>query len=147
LGGSAPSLRMALARDLDATERRLANMTAASLADSDGVRPGKLRLQRSAADLDRLEDTIGAAVASIDPGAGPARDLPRDMPRDLNEAYATLGVNAGAPEGTVKKLVDALRVSWHPDLATSAADRQLRDRKIREINVAWELIAGKRVGQ
>ncbi len=140
---TAPALHMALARDLMAGERRLAKLTVVGLADDPAApapwKPAQTRLQRVSADIDRLQEIIAGAVASF------ARmNSPRQLPRDLPEAYATLGVNPGVSEGTVKKLVDALRVSWHPDLATSPEDRQLRDERIKEINVAWDLIAGRR---
>jgi hypothetical protein len=44
----------------------------------------------------------------------------------------------------LKKIVDALRMSWHPDHARDAADRVLREDRIRQINIAWDLINTKR---
>jgi hypothetical protein len=61
------------------------------------------------------------------------------------EAYAFLGVNASASEMVVKKAVNALRECWHPDLATSEEDRRLREVRIKQINVAWDLITGKQM--
>jgi hypothetical protein len=143
LGRSASALHMALARDLMAGERRLDKITMAGLADEPAAentrKRAHARLQRVSADLDRLQEIIAGAVASFARETGP-----RQLPRDLPEAYATLGVNANVSESTLKKLVDALRVSWHPDLATSPEDWQLRDERIKQINVAWDLIAGRR---
>jgi hypothetical protein len=61
------------------------------------------------------------------------------------EAYAFLGVNANASEITLKKAVNALRECWHPDLAANEEDRRLREVRIKQINVAWDLISGKQM--
>jgi hypothetical protein len=61
------------------------------------------------------------------------------------EAYAFLGVNASASEAALKRAVNALRECWHPDLATGEEDRRLREIRIKQINVAWDLITGKQM--
>jgi hypothetical protein len=61
------------------------------------------------------------------------------------EAYAFLGVNANASEIAMKKAVNALRECWHPDLAANEEDRRLREVRIKQINVAWDLISGKQM--
>jgi hypothetical protein len=61
------------------------------------------------------------------------------------EAYAFLGVNASASEAVLKRAVNALRECWHPDLATDEEDRRLREIRIKQINVAWDLITGKQM--
>ena len=63
----------------------------------------------------------------------------------MSEAYDVLGVNADVSEDVVKKIVDALRMSWHPDHARDEEDRRAREERIRRINVAWDLITSKRV--
>jgi hypothetical protein len=136
-------LRNALARDLQASERRLAVVIAATATAID-AKPedwsrARRRLERIAHDLERLRQIADGAVSSLS-GLSAARSLPRNR----DEAYAALGVTHGVSETILKKLVDALRVSWHPDLATSEADRKARDVRIKEINVAWDLITGKR---
>jgi len=71
-------------------------------------------------------------------GGDPAMDA---MPRTKAEAYRVLGVNANVSDAALKKVVDALRMSWHPDLAgDDDADRALRETRIRQINLAWDLI-------
>jgi hypothetical protein len=159
LARTAPALHVALARDLMAGERRLAKITIASLAVQPDPAPsaaasaadpaaersrsarklGQNRLQRVTVDLDRLQAIIAGAISSLS-----RNGASRALPRDTAEAYLALGVNAGVGLSTLKKLVDALRVSWHPDLATSDDDRRHRDERIKEINVAWDLIVGKR---
>ncbi len=74
------------------------------------------------------------------PGAKKATTLPRTA----SEAYEVLGVNAEVSAGVLKKIVDALRMSWHPDHARDADDRVLREDRIRQINIAWDLINANR---
>jgi hypothetical protein len=67
-----------------------------------------------------------------------------EIPRTRQEACAVLGANPDAGEAAIRKIVEGLRQSWHPDLATSEADRQLREQRTTQINVAWEILSGKR---
>jgi DnaJ-class molecular chaperone len=62
----------------------------------------------------------------------------------MSEAYAVLGVNPDVSEGVLKKIVDALRMSWHPDHARDEEDRLAREDRMRQINIAWDLISGAR---
>ncbi len=138
-----PPLRNALARELTGSERRLSTVLATTVsketADLETWRRACNRMERVVHDLDRLQQITDGAVTSL---TGLTQN--RSLPRDVAEAYAVLGVNQGVSDSILKKLVDALRVSWHPDLATSDEDRTLRDIRIKEINVAWDLITGKR---
>ncbi len=56
-----------------------------------------------------------------------------------------MGVSPDTTETAMKKIVDGLRQSWHPDLAKSEIDRQLREFRVKQINAAWDLIQGKRL--
>jgi hypothetical protein len=135
-------LRNALSRELQSSERRLAVVIAAigtSKATPEDWTKARRRLERIAQDLDRLQQISDSAVHSLS-----GLSVTRSLPRDKDEAYATLGITPGVSEPILKKLVEALRVSWHPDLAKGEADRALRDARIKEINVAWDLITGKR---
>jgi hypothetical protein len=90
------------------------------------------------ADLERSR-RIAMSAAQLE------SDLRTDdsMPSNLAEAFAIIGVTAEAGSVLTKKIVDALRQSWHPDLARNDQDRQAREIRIRQINVAWDLIAGR----
>ena len=90
-------------------------------------------------ELERIRRIVDSAVASLS-GAKKATTLPRTA----SEAYEVLGVNAEVSAGVLKKIVDALRMSWHPDHARDADDRVLREDRIRQINIAWDLINTKR---
>ncbi|MTD94430.1 hypothetical protein GIW81_08795 [Hyphomicrobium sp. xq] len=68
------------------------------------------------------------------------------IPQTREEALQVLGMGV-APEVSeiaVKKIVDGLRLSWHPDYATSPEDRELRELRMKQINAAWDVIGGKR---
>ena len=69
------------------------------------------------------------------------------IPQTRAEAMQVLGmgVTPDATETAMKKIVDGLRLSWHPDLAKDEADRQLREFRVKQINAAWDLIQGKRL--
>jgi hypothetical protein len=74
----------------------------------------------------------------------PAAPVEAQVPRTREEACEVLGASPDAGEAAIKKIVEGLRQSWHPDLATSEADRQLREQRTTQINVAWEILSGKR---
>jgi len=68
------------------------------------------------------------------------------IPSTREEALQVLGmgVSPDANLNAIKKIVDGLRASWHPDHASAGADRQMRELRLKQINAAWEIIAGKR---
>jgi hypothetical protein len=64
------------------------------------------------------------------------------MPRTREEALEVLGIGI-APSATataIKKIVDGLRMSWHPDLAKDETDRALREQRSKQINAAWAIL-------
>lgn len=68
---------------------------------------------------------------------------PRRLPATFDEACEFLGVNPRASHAVVKKVVDALRQNWHPDLAGDEPDRIQREERIKRINAAWDLIRAR----
>jgi hypothetical protein len=92
-------------------------------------------------DLDRIARI--AQTASLQPAAA---DKPSeiDMPHSTSDAYRVLGINGDAAPAVAKKLVDALRMSWHPDHARDDHDRVRREAKMKQINAAWDLIKDRR---
>ena len=64
--------------------------------------------------------------------------------RRFSRLTAILGLNPDAPDAAVKKIVDALRMSWHPDHARDEADRLYREHRIKQINAAWDLLKAER---
>ncbi|MFZ4808549.1 MAG: hypothetical protein ACOYLQ_14935 [Hyphomicrobiaceae bacterium] len=67
------------------------------------------------------------------------------IPQTPQDALRVLGLGLGPDADliAIKKMVDALRFSWHPDRANDADDRQLREWRIRQINAAWEILAAE----
>ena len=101
--------------------------------------------------------TLGAQAVALHgaPASPPAPPPPvrpasfalgESMPRTRNEAIQVLGMGVmpNSNEAAIKKIVDGLRQSWHPDLAQTEADRQLREIRMKQINAAWEILQGKR---
>lgn len=71
-----------------------------------------------------------------------APDFP--VPASYEQALDVLGVSPDASLAAIKKIVDGLRLSWHPDHARSEADRLYRESRSRQINVAWDLVSEHR---
>lgn len=86
----------------------------------------------------RVAQSANEAAAAPVPGS-----FGSEMPSDRGEALAVLGVNADASEKVVKKIVDAMRQTWHPDLARDEDDRRAREARIKQINSAWDLLRSR----
>lgn len=138
LMGAGP-LREVLGSELGRLRGRLSNLDRLAAK-------GELPAERSAPqfralvrELERIRRIVDSAAASLSGAKKTAA-----LPRTASEAYEVLGVNAEVSAGVLKKIVDALRMSWHPDHARDENDRMLRETRIRQINIAWDLINGKR---
>jgi DnaJ-class molecular chaperone len=55
-----------------------------------------------------------------------------------------MGVTPDATHIAIKRIVDGLRLSWHPDHAKDEADRQMREVRLKQINAAWDILNGNR---
>jgi hypothetical protein len=129
-------LRDVLASELDSLYDRTAELGRRITQ----IGPEKLRsaVRAITRDLDR--------ITRIAQGAAPTPDDERaashepDAPSTIFEAYRILGLNPDAPDAAVKKIVDALRMSWHPDHARDEADRRYREQRIKQVNAAWDLL-------
>jgi len=66
------------------------------------------------------------------------------LPSTHIDALLLLGAGPETAKEALKKSVNRLRQSWHPDLARTDEDRRVRERRLKQINVAWEIITGKR---
>jgi len=137
-----PALQSALSRELDSVKRPLGP---APQPQGNSVEKGdwyriKLQLITSLRGTQGIIEIAEAARASFSLHPAPLQDV-----TTRGEAYAFLGVNVTSSEAVLKKTVNALRLCWHPDLATDDADRDLRETRTKQINVAWDLISGKRM--
>ncbi len=104
--------------------------------------------ERSAATvrvLLRELERIGRIAHGAGHGQGREAREDTDVPRSLGEAYNVLGLNSDVAPAVAKKLVDALRMSWHPDHARDETDRLRREDRMKQINTAWDMIKDRRV--
>lgn len=126
---AAPSLRGVLQGELHRLHQRLVAIETAAPP----LEPGRLSaaIRSMTTELDR--------IARIAVSAASEREA-IDVPKSPLEAYEVLGVNPDVNPTVIKKLVDALRVSWHPDHARNDADRIRREERIKQINAAWDMI-------
>ncbi len=133
-------LRRVLQREMQHLEQFLAAVMTATPIEAEEWRRTRNRLQRIVKELHRLKDIVDGAYRCLS-GIGFSG---REPPRDKHEAYEMLGVNADISPKTLKKLVDALRACWHPDLAKDESDRLVREERMKRINIAWDIVSEKR---
>ena len=138
LKGAGP-LREVLQGELGHVRERLANIEKLAAKGDMPTEKSAPQFRVLVRELERISRIVDSAVASM---AGSKK--PTALPRTTSEAYEVLGVNAEVSDGVLKKIVDALRMSWHPDHARDDDDRLMREDRIRQINIAWDLINGKR---
>jgi len=93
----------------------------------------------------RVQPAGRSEPAPVQYGPKPALD-PTSMPRNRPEALTILGmgVSPDATQVAIKRIVDGLRLSWHPDHAKDDDDRQVRELRLKQINAAWEILNGTR---
>lgn len=72
-------------------------------------------------------------------GSTPAMS-PGGMPVTRADALAVLGLNDGATEAAIRKVVEGLRQSWHPDTAPTGIERAAREAHLKRINVAADIL-------
>lgn len=127
-------LRDVLQSETEGVRQRLATLEEEML----GLAPAKAAsiVRAAIRELERISRI--AHGAAQDSGTRPREAF--DIPASMHEAYQMLGINADAAPQVAKKLVDALRMSWHPDFARSEEDRQVREARMKQINAAWDLI-------
>ena len=94
-------------------------------------------------DLDRISRIANSAAQTApDQSETYASADTHDEPQTMADAYRVLGINPDAAPAVAKKLVDALRMSWHPDHARDEGDRRTRESRMKQINAAWDLVKG-----
>jgi DnaJ-domain-containing protein 1 len=133
-------LRDVLASELDGVHHRIADLGRREMQ----LGPAKMQssIRAIMRDLDRIARIAQGAMPTADDRFAAAAPEP-DVPSTVFEAYRVLGLNPDAPDAAVKKIVDALRMSWHPDHARDEADRLNRELRIRKVNAAWDLLKAK----
>lgn len=103
-----------------------------------------------AAKLDAVANalTVVAAPARIRPQSPVAyapMALGDRLPSSRQEALTVLGMGLAADSNraSVKKVIDGLRMSWHPDFAEGEQDRLMREVRLRQINAAWDILGSE----
>lgn len=136
--GPASALRDTLSLELKGVRQRIDQLRGAAREPG---KPTRLAasLRSVVRDLERIGRIAESAAASV---KGGREEL--IMPKTRAQAFEVLGVNPDASAETLKRIVDALRVGWHPDHAKDGADKFLREERTKQINIAWDLIVGKR---
>lgn len=94
-------------------------------------------------ELDRIARIAQGAAKDTGQPSAPQGAGSFTIPGSLQEAYHILGLNGDAAPGVAKKLVDALRMTWHPDFARDDEDRRVREARMKQINAAWDLIKSR----
>lgn len=148
LGDTAP-LRALLLSELSSVKKRLAMVVAepavssgrslATTFSNDEFVLLRQRLRRNIRELQRIAATANAASATVG-----RRERTPQIPKSRSEALLVLGANQSADEPTLNRLVRALRQCWHPDLASNDNDRTYREARIAQINVAYDILLGRR---
>jgi hypothetical protein len=66
------------------------------------------------------------------------------LPKSRADALRMLGAKPDTGTEALKRLVKRLRQTWHPDRANHEDDRRMREIRLKQINVAWDILSGKR---
>jgi hypothetical protein len=132
-------VRDLLGEDLAKVQQSLLSKELTGQVAAGSWAPVRETVTRALTDLERIGRIVAGLVRrSTGQGRGPV-----EMPATADEAFELLGVNPQASKTVVKKIVDGLRQSWHPDHAHDETDRQLREDRMKQINIAWDLIQSK----
>ena len=137
--GPVSALRDTLTTELKVVRQRLEALRGSPGEDTRTARLAS-SLRSAVRDLERIGRIADSAAASLKNG----REDRSIIPKTRAEAYEILGVNPNASEASLKRTVDALRMGWHPDHAKDDADKVIREERTKQINIAWDLIVGKR---
>lgn len=143
LQGTGP-LTDVLGDELQGVAARLAALEAQASADEQTAGRASAGFRNLVRELERIRRIIDSAAVSMGRADDGDASSANRIPVTRAEAYALLGLNPDAPEGTLKKVADGLRMGWHPDHARNDDDRSVREARIKAINAAVDLINGKR---
>jgi hypothetical protein len=125
--------------------RRPRDLGSVSLGDKRPRPPARIANARGS-----LPPNAAASAMSRMPGQAAAANGVTEwgdrMPQTRAEALQMLGIGVAptANEAAIKKIIDGLRQSWHPDLAKDEADRVMRELRSKQINAAWDLLRSQR---
>lgn len=139
-----PAVKKVLAADLAEIQSTLMSDRLTEQVAAETWEPVRRTIEGALADLARIARRADDAAVVRNPAADGSAATARDAaPASAAEAYEVLGINPNASRTIVKKIVDGLRQSWHPDHARDEADRRLREDRMKQINTAWDIIAAR----
>ena len=128
-----------LSQEIIQLQQRLAALTATASESAEQAGKASPAFRNLMRDIERVRRIADSAAVSMGAGRSASR-----IPVTRSEAFELLGLNPDAPVGTLKKVADGLRMSWHPDHARDSTDLAEREARIKAINAAVDLINGKR---
>ena len=134
------SVRAALDAEMARIERALLDPALTKLLATRNWNGVQEHMRLLLGDLAVIQQRAEAAASPSEAGPDAVH-----VPETREEALALLGLNATAEPRVAKKVVDAMRQCWHPDLARDERDRAEREARMKQINVAWELVEGRRL--
>lgn len=109
--------------------------------------PVRMDIEPTLPGLDRADaGATGQALTVRDdpnPPALSAIAASTGMPVTRDDALAFLGLSTGASDAVIRKVIEGLRQSWHPDLASDETDRAAREERIKVINAAAAILQRK----
>ena len=136
---SAAVVREVMQSELAAIRVRIDEAERASKRGSTPVMKLAAQFRQIARDIDRVQNITQSASHSFNMHAQSMA-----IPTTVADAYTLIGVDPSDGEVMAKRVIDSLRMSSHPDHAQTEADRLDREARIKQINVASDLITGRR---
>jgi hypothetical protein len=136
---SAAVLREVMQTDLAAARERLAEVETAVQRGTIPLMKLAAQLRQIAREVDRVQRITESAARSFSQHAAAIR-----VPTTVAEAYAVIGVDAEDGDAVALRVIDGMRMSSRPDFATDENDRRDRLARLRQIDVASDLIARRR---
>jgi hypothetical protein len=109
--------------------------------------PVRMDIEPTLPGLDRADASATGQALTVredpNPPALSAIAASTGMPVTRDDALAFLGLSTGASDAVIRKVIEGLRQSWHPDLASDETDRAAREERIKVINAAAAILQRK----
>jgi uncharacterized protein YigA (DUF484 family) len=136
---SAAVLREVMQTDLATARERLTEVETAVQRGTIPLMKLAAQLRQIAREIERVQRITESAAHSFSQHAASIR-----VPTTVAEAYAVIGIDADDGDAVAQRVIDSMRMSSRPDFATDETDRRDRLARIRQIDVASDLIARRR---
>lgn len=119
------------------------DLAAISLGDGTGRDITVARNVASVSWTTKATNLVEQEPTSLDIRSRPS--IGDEIPQTRKQALQVLGMGVmpDVQDAAIKKIIDGLRQSWHPDHAQSVEERQLRELRMKQLNAAWDIISKK----